>query len=75
LNGLTTDLADAIVKVQATDAESTLLTLSNGIQIAFGTADDIREKERVCLHIMEQNPDKVAYINVRVVSKPTWRAV
>ena len=75
LNGLTTDLADAIVKVQATDAESTLLTLSNGIQIAFGTADDIREKERVCLQIMEQNPDKVAYINVRVVSKPTWRAV
>lgn len=75
LNGLTTDLADAIVKVQATDAESTLLTLSNGIQIAFGTAEDIREKERVCLQIMEQNPDKVAYINVRVVSKPTWRAV
>lgn len=75
LNGLTTDLADAIVKVQATDAESTLLTLSNGIQIAFGTAQDIREKERVCLQIMEQNPDKVAYINVRVVSKPTWRAI
>ncbi len=75
LNGLTTDLADAIVKVQATDAESTLLTLSNGIQIAFGSAQDIREKERVCLQIMEQNPDKVAYINVRVVSKPTWRAI
>ncbi len=75
LNGLTTDLADAIVKVQATDAESTLLTLSNGIEIAFGKAEDIREKERVCLQIMEQNPDKVAYINVRVVNKPTWRAV
>lgn len=75
LNGLTTDLASAIVKVQATDAESTLLTLSNGIQIAFGSAQDIREKERVCLQIMEQNPDKVAYINVRVVSKPTWRAI
>ena len=75
LNGLTTDLADAIVKVQATDAESTLLTLSNGIEIAFGKAEDIREKERVCLQIMEQNPDKVAYINVRGVNKPPWRAV
>ena len=75
VDGMTTDLADQVRKVSATDAESTLLTLDNGIEIAFGTADDIREKERICLKIMEENPGKVAYINVRVVDRPTWRAV
>ena len=73
--GMTTSLADQVVLVKATDAESTKLTLDNGVEIAFGKAEDIREKERVCLEIMEQNPGSVAYINVRVVDRPTWRAL
>lgn len=75
VDGMTTDLADQVKTVVATDAESTLLTLDNGIEIAFGTADNIREKERICLKILQDNPGKVAYINVRVVDRPTWRAV
>lgn len=75
LDGLSTELAERIKTVSATDAQSTLLTLDDGVQIAFGTADDIRDKERICLKIMEENPGKVAYINVRVVDRPTWRAV
>ena len=75
LDGLSTDLADQVKTVSATDAQSTLLTLDNGIQIAFGTADDIRDKERICLEIMAKNEGKVAYINVRVPDRPTWRAV
>ena len=73
--GMTTSLADQVVLVKATDAESTKLTLDNGVEIAFGKAEVIREKERVCLEIMEQNPGSVAYINVRVVDRPTWRAL
>ncbi len=73
--GMTTDLAGQVVQVKATDAESTLLTLENGIEIAFGKAENIRDKERVCLKIMEENPGTVAYINVRVVDRPTWRAL
>lgn len=75
LDGLSTELADQVKTVSATDAQSTLLTLNNGIQIAFGTADDIRDKERICLEIMAKNEGKVAYINVRVPDRPTWRAV
>ncbi len=75
LDGLSTALADQVKTVSATDAQSTLLTLDNGIQIAFGTADDIRDKERICLEIMDKNQGKVAYINVRVPDRPTWRAV
>lgn len=73
ITGLTTQLADQIKGVSASDIESTTLTLDSNVEIAFGTADNIREKERVCLEIMEQNP-KVVYINVRVVDRPTWRA-
>lgn len=71
--GMTTDLSGQVKSVSATDPESTLLTLDNGIEIAFGTADDIRDKERVCLQIIQDNPT-VVYINVRVVDRPTWRA-
>lgn len=74
LSGLTTELADQIKTVSATDAASTLLTLDSGVEIAFGTADDIRDKERICLQIMADNPGKVSYINVRVPDRPTWRA-
>lgn len=75
INGLTTELAGQIKKVEATGSEATTLTLENGIEIAFGAAEDIREKERVCLELMEKYPDSVAYINVRVVERPTYRAI
>ncbi len=74
LSGMTTDLKDQVKSVSATDAESTTLVLENGIEIAFGTATDIRTKERVCLEILEEHAGNVAYINVRTVSKPTWRS-
>lgn len=73
--GLTTSLADSIVQVSATDAVNTTLTLDNGVEIAFGKAEDIRLKERVCLELMEQHPDEIAYINVRVADRPTWRSL
>lgn len=73
--GMTTDLADRVRVVSATDAESTLLTLDSGVEIAFGTAEDIRDKERICLELMEQYPGQVAYINVRVPDRPTWRSI
>ena len=73
--GMTTELADQVKTVSATDAESTKLTLDNGVEIAFGKAEDIREKERVCLELMKQNPDKIAYINVRSVDRVTYRSL
>lgn len=75
VSGFTTSLADQVAVVSATDTANTILTLNNGIQIAFGTAENIRDKERVCLKLMEQYSDQISYINVRIVDKPTWRAV
>ena len=75
VSGMTTELAGQVKTVSATDAESTTLTLENGVEIAFGTADDIRDKERVCLELMKQYEGQIAYINVRSVSRPTWRSL
>lgn len=73
ISGMTTSLADQVKAVNASDAESTTLTLDNNIEIAFGTAENVREKERVCLKIMAEN-SMVVYINVRVPDRPTWRS-
>lgn len=70
---MTTKLADQVSVVEAPDIDSVMLILDNGIEIAFGDAENIREKERICLQIIEDNPS-VVYINVRVPDRPTWRA-
>ena len=75
VDGMTTELAGQVKKVAATETESTTLTLESGVEIVFGTAENIRDKERVCLEIMKEHPDGLAYINVRVVDRPTWRAL
>ena len=74
VSGMTTDLSDRVKTVSAAGADETKLVLDDGTEIAFGKAENIRDKERVVLKIMEENPG-VVYINVRVVERPTWRAV
>lgn len=74
VSGMTTELASQVKTVSATDSESTTLILESGVEIAFGSATDIRAKERVCLEILEENEGTVAYINVRTVDRPTWRS-
>ena len=74
VTNMTTELKDQVKEVSAEAPESATLMLDSNVEIAFGAAEDIRDKERICLQILEENPGKVAYINVRVVSSPTWRA-
>lgn len=73
--GLSSELLDQIENISASDAANTTLNLKSGIQIAFGTAEGVRDKERVCLQLMAEHPDQIAYINVRVLDHPTWRAL
>ena len=88
VSSMTTELADMVEVVKATDGESTTLILKNGPDITFGDSSDVREKERVCLAIMDEysyedtdeegNTVKrytVTYINVSVPDKPTYRAM
>lgn len=75
IDGMTTELADQVKSVAAASSDSTTLTLENGVEIAFGDTNNIRDKERVCLQLMEEHPDKISYINVRTVNKPSWRSL
>ncbi|MDR0514513.1 MAG: FtsQ-type POTRA domain-containing protein [Coriobacteriaceae bacterium] len=75
VDGLTTELAGQVKTVSATGTQTTTLILNNGIEIAFGAAENIREKERVCLELMNKHPGKISYINVRVVDRPAWRSI
>lgn len=73
LNGMTTSLKDQVQTISVSSISATTIKLSSNIEIAFGQADQIREKERIVKEIIEQN-SKVVYINVRTVDRPTWRA-
>ena len=75
VSGMSTELSEQVKTVSATSSESTTITLQNGVEIAFGDASDIREKERVCLELMKEHEGQIAYINVRVVGKPIWRSL
>jgi len=75
VDGFTTSLKDQIGTVSATGTETTTLILKNGIEIAFGNAERIRDKERVCQKLMEEYAGSITYINVRIVDRPTWRTI
>ena len=66
-------LKDQVKQVSATSTENTTLTLDSNVEIAFGAASDVRDKERVIKQILADHPGEVSYINVRVVKSPTWR--
>lgn len=75
VSSMTTELKNQVKNVKATDSSSTSLILNNGVEISIGTAEDIRDKERVCLELLAKYEGKISYINVRSASSPTWRMI
>lgn len=72
---MTTDLKNQVKYVKASDANSTNLFLNNGVEIAVGTSEDLREKERVAQELLSKYEGRISYINVRNYSNPTWRSI
>lgn len=72
---LGTELRDQVATISAPDADKTVLTLDNGVGIAFGAAEDIENKELVILQLLEEHEGALSYINVRVADRPTWRGI
>ncbi len=75
MSGFSSQLRDQIVSATATNKESIAVVLSSGIKVSLGTPDDISLKEQAVLGILSTYQGTVSYINVRVPSKPTYRAV
>ena len=75
VSGMTTSLKDQVASVNVSGADNTVLTLDSGVQIAFGDDGSIRDKERICLELLEQHAGEISYINVRTPDRPTWRSL
>ncbi len=75
MSSFSSQLRDQIVSATATNKESIAVVLSSGIKVSLGAADDISLKEQAVLGILSAYQGTVSYINVRVPSKPTYRAV
>ena len=75
ISGLSENLSSRVKSVEAGSSSMATLTLDDGVQIAFGDADDVRDKERVVLQLLEEHQGEIAYINVSSPSRPTWRSL
>ncbi len=72
---LSSSLASQLSAFSAPARDSISLRLTNGIEIAFGSAEDIASKEKVINAILNQHENHVTYINVRNPHKPTYRKI
>ncbi len=64
-----------ISSITSASDDTTSITLISGVEIAFGKAENIQAKINVVKSILEQYPDEISYINVRIVDRPSWRTV
>lgn len=67
------DFSSQIAAYSAPSADGISCTLKSGVEISLGSVSNVDSKEAVIKSILEQNPDKVTYINVRVPTSPTYR--
>ena len=61
--------------ISAPSAAKTSLNLKNGVSVAFGDASEVAAKEAAIWGILDKLSGQVSYINVRVPSRPTYRAL
>ena len=71
VSSMTTDLKNQVKYIRASDTQSSSFILNNGVEVSIGTSDDMRNKERVVLELLDKHQGKISYINVRNAAKPT----
>ena len=72
--GLSPQLRGRVKTVSASTIDKTSLTLDDSIQVFVGEAKDIGKKDEIVRQILAKE-EKLVYINVRVVERPTWRGL
>lgn len=73
--GFSADFSAQIVRFSAPSPESVSCTLKSGVEVSLGAPTDITEKEAIVSGYLEQHPDSLVSINVRVVSNPAYREI
>ncbi len=73
LDAISDDLRSRIVSISAESSIKTSLNLEDGVTVAFGDSSDAELKEAAINSLLSQYQGKIAYINVRVPTRPTYR--
>lgn len=73
--GLSDELRARTRVISAPTIERTALILEDDIEVFIGDSEDLELKDRVAREILEEQKGRLVYINVRVVSSPTWRGL
>lgn len=75
LDAISDDLRSRIVSISAESSIKTSLNLEDGVTVAFGDSSDAELKEAAINSLLSQYQGKIAYINVRVPTRPTYRMI
>lgn len=75
VKGFSKEFSKTVVSYAAASSESVSCVLSNGIEVSLGAAHDIATKEATIKQLIEQHPNQITFINVRVASRPSYRKV
>lgn len=75
IGGVSPEFRTMIKSISAVSAPKTKIFTHEGIEIGFGTATEIVEKDRIASSIMKEQHGRVVLINVRAIDKPTWRGL
>ncbi len=69
------EFAKQVVSYSAPGRDDISCVLSNGVEVALGSATNVLAKEQIVQNVLGEYGGKVTYINVRVPSRPTFRYV
>lgn len=75
LDGFSDEFRSQISSFSAPSVDAVSCTLANGVEVSLGAPNDIGAKESVVTQILADHPNQVTYVNVRVPSSPSYRAV
>lgn len=72
---LSDSFKERVVCYSASSEDDISITLKNGVEVSFGSDENIALKESVAERILQEYAGQVTYINVRIPSRPTYRRV
>ena len=61
------------MSVSAPSVEALSCILGTGVEVSFGSPNNIESKEIVVQQLLAKYPNRITYINVRVPSNPSYR--
>ncbi len=73
--GISPELRRQLQFVSAPTVDETALHTRDDVEIFVGSAAKLAQKDRIVRAILKREKNRVVYVNVRVVERPTWRGL